>query len=119
MSMSNLPPVLVATGKRLSLIAFSLLLIIGFIFHPISVPSNFPINDASAEPFGLPVNVSEGDGTPDQTVVATSGSNVYVVWGFDGGIGPADDHIFFSRSTDFGTTFEAPIDVSDGGVGTG
>lgn len=45
--------------------------------------------------------------------VATSGSNVYIVWrDIDSSVVPANPEIYFSRSLNGGVTFEAPQNIS-------
>jgi len=63
--------------------------------------------------FSIPTPlVSSLTDTSDQQV-ATSGSNVYVVWrDFDSSVVPSSYEIYFARSLNGGVTFEAPQNIS-------
>jgi len=64
--------------------------------------------------FGTPVNLSDNPGLSSSPQISVSGSNVFVVWTDDSdGLG---SEIFFSRSTDGGTTFNGSLDPSDPGI---
>ncbi|TLX89600.1 MAG: hypothetical protein E6K94_09690 [Thaumarchaeota archaeon] len=45
--------------------------------------------------------------------IAASGGNVYVVWADDSGNADGNDDVFFSSSTDNGTSFDKPTNLSN------
>lgn len=64
--------------------------------------------------FGTPVNLSDNPGLSENPQISVSGSNVFVVWTDDtDGFG---NELFFSRSTDGGTTFNDSLDPFDPGI---
>ncbi len=64
----------------------------------------------SGASFHVPLDMSTTDGQSGTPEVITSGNNVYAVW-MDNTSGNYD--IFFAKSTDGGTSFEKPIDISN------
>ncbi len=64
--------------------------------------------------FGSVVNISNDSALSTVPHMVASGTNVYVTWQ-SGPFGEAD--VFFSRSTDNGATFSAPVNIS-GNLGT-
>lgn len=69
--------------------------------------------------FDSPVNVNNNGGTRAHAQIALSGKNVYVVWLENVGDSTRQvDNVFFARSTDDGTTFSQPVNISNNkGVG--
>ena len=59
--------------------------------------------------FGSTVNLSNNDGHSDLPAIATSGSNVYVVW-FDNT--PGNFEIFLRKSVNTGDTFGSTVNYS-------
>jgi hypothetical protein len=67
--------------------------------------------------FSEPVDIIESESSIDSDFnIGSSGNNVYAVWSMDtGGGGVPGEHIFATKSTDGGTTFnEVPIEVANG-----
>ncbi len=69
-------------------------------------------SDDNGSTFFQPKIILRQDGTPSTSGtscpdIAISSQNIYVTWP----MGPSEGDIYFSRSTDGGTTFSAPIDI--------
>jgi hypothetical protein len=63
--------------------------------------------------FDKPVNISNNKTTISwRAQIAAFGDNVYVVWERYNSTGQGKDDIFFTKSTDAGTTFSKPINLS-------
>lgn len=61
--------------------------------------------------FSTPLNISNDSGFSDNPVLTIdAGANISIGWEDDT---PGNKDIFFSRSTDSGATFSAPVDVSN------
>lgn len=71
--------------------------------------TNFRSVEAASSGFSTPINISANQGDSILPQMAVSGNNVYVIWN-DNSTGKYG--IIFTKSTDGGTTFGAPIDIS-------
>jgi predicted secreted protein with PEFG-CTERM motif len=71
--------------------------------------TNFRSVEAVSSGFGTPINISGNHGDSILPQMAVSGNNVYVVWN-DNSTGKYG--ILVAKSTDSGTTFGAPVDIS-------
>jgi hypothetical protein len=69
----------------------------------------FVLQQADGQMFGVPINLSRSRGQSTQPDVAASGSNVYVVWSDNTNGQP---EILFSRSLDYGRSFNDPEVIS-------
>jgi hypothetical protein len=77
---------------------------------PLSLIVVLPASTASAQIFSPPKNVSNTPGGSGESRVAVDGrGNINVIWNDNT---PGNLEIFFARSTDLGTTFSAPKNIS-------
>ncbi|MBI3623688.1 hypothetical protein HY212_06450 [Candidatus Pacearchaeota archaeon] len=65
----------------------------------------------SGSTFGAPVNVSNTPKDSGYQQISASGNNVYVVWTET--ISNKNYDVFFAKSTDGGSTFDAPVNISN------
>ena len=83
-----------------------------FIFN-----SNFEIffaaSNDNGQNFDAPINISKTPETSDFPQIAAVGDNVYVIWKEDTSTNNTNTEIFFAASNDNGTTFNAPINISN------
>ena len=81
-----------------------------------STPGNddifFRASNNNGTSFGTPINLSNNTGNSDNPQIAVSGSNVYVTWQ-DSTTGSGIPDIFFAASNNNGTSFGAPINLSN------
>ena len=63
--------------------------------------------------FNSTINLSNNHGNSTNPQIAASGGNVYVVWADDSGNADGNDDVFFSSSTDNGTSFDKPTNLSN------
>jgi len=71
--------------------------------------TNFRSVEATSSGFSTPINISTNHGDSILPQMVVSGNNVYVVWN-DNSTGKYS--ILFAKSSDGGTTFGAPVDIS-------
>ena len=80
-----------------------------------NTPGNFDIffvaSTNNGTSFGIPLNVSNSTGNTGVPQITVLGNNVYVTWDDDGTPGNFD--IFFAASTNNGTSFGTPINISN------
>ena len=66
-----------------------------------------------AQSFSLPQNISANSGTSSRPTIALGGGGqIYIAW-TDNSLGSFD--VFFAKSTDLGTTFTSPMNISNTG----
>ena len=70
----------------------------------------FAVSNNNGTTFTTPINISNNTGDSFNPQIATTGSNVYVTWVDDT---PGNNDIFFAASSDNGTSFATPINISN------
>ncbi len=63
--------------------------------------------------FGSTMNISNNAGDSRTPAIAASGSNAYVVWRDNTGLSAGNFDIFLAMSTNSGSTFGAPVNISN------
>jgi predicted RNA-binding protein with PIN domain len=71
----------------------------------------FKLSTDGGSTFSKPINISNNTGLSEHPQIAAYGNNVYVVWADDTSI--TDREILFTKSTDGGSTFSKPINISN------
>ena len=61
--------------------------------------------------FGTPANISNNSGDSSFPKITVSGNNVYIAWAFT--VTKKDYDILFTKSSDGGTTFSTPVNLSN------
>ena len=69
------------------------------------------LNKDGGDTFATPINVSETEASSFGSQIAMSGDNVVIIWGED--FPGSNSEIFVAMSSDGGSTFETPINVSN------
>ncbi len=63
--------------------------------------------------FNSTINLSNNNGNSTNPQIAASGNNVYVVWADNSGSADGNGDVLFSSSTDNGTSFDKPTNLSN------
>ena len=61
--------------------------------------------------FSAPVNISDNSGDSSYPKIIASGNNIYITWSYT--VTGKDYDVLFTKSTDGGTTFSAPVNISN------